>query len=334
MGHFHWWKFYKIYNVHFEREGNPSRICPAMSSNKELSGMTFFDGAPGKSPFDLLRSEDDNVSLNGEEDNQNTKSSTLKASISKKSDPIPIRPSVIHEMDDGEGGEWQQSSSHHHHRKGQNKQIVKSIDSSHSYGSSGSYGHHGHGGKGDGATFVAATTSSSPSHFSSGATGNSNANGSNSIGESRSNINLGNNRKVNHSSNAGNSTNSNNLGSNNSSSFNHNSSLSFNRNQHQNSHNVTSPTNPISQKRYHHNPVQPHELKSETTLELYNFPTEYRTNDLRKFLTSFDGHYRLKWKDDHCCWAVFDGSDLSEKALLELQDPVIKLKRYTIEVAE
>lgn len=46
--------------------------------------------------------------------------------------------------------------------------------------------------------------------------------------------------------------------------------------------------------------------KAENSIELYEFPSTLKTNDLRKFLQEFDGHYRLKWINDTSCYVVFD----------------------------
>lgn len=50
--------------------------------------------------------------------------------------------------------------------------------------------------------------------------------------------------------------------------------------------------------------------KAENSIELYEFPSTLKTNDLRKFLQEFDGHYRLKWINDTSCYVVFDEESL------------------------
>lgn len=50
--------------------------------------------------------------------------------------------------------------------------------------------------------------------------------------------------------------------------------------------------------------------KAENSIELYEFPSTLKTNDLRKFLQEFDGHYRLKWINDTSCYVVFDDESL------------------------
>jgi hypothetical protein len=52
--------------------------------------------------------------------------------------------------------------------------------------------------------------------------------------------------------------------------------------------------------------------KAETSIELYEFPSTLKTNDLRKFLQEFDGHYRLKWINDTSCYVVFDDESLGK----------------------
>ena len=53
--------------------------------------------------------------------------------------------------------------------------------------------------------------------------------------------------------------------------------------------------------------------KAENSIELYEFPSTLKTNDLRKFLQEFDGHYRLKWINDTSCYVVFDEESLGKK---------------------
>ena len=49
---------------------------------------------------------------------------------------------------------------------------------------------------------------------------------------------------------------------------------------------------------------------AENSIELYDFASTIRTNDLRKILAAFDGHYRLKWHNDTSCFVVFDDNSL------------------------
>lgn len=58
--------------------------------------------------------------------------------------------------------------------------------------------------------------------------------------------------------------------------------------------------------------------KAENSIELYDFPSTLKTADLRKFLQSFDGHYRLKWINDTSCYVVFDDESLGIKLKLNL----------------
>lgn len=63
-------------------------------------------------------------------------------------------------------------------------------------------------------------------------------------------------------------------------------------------------------------PGKPKEIivpKVENSIELYEFPSTLKTNDLRKFLQEFDGHYRLKWINDTSCYVVFDDESLGKK---------------------
>ena len=52
--------------------------------------------------------------------------------------------------------------------------------------------------------------------------------------------------------------------------------------------------------------------KTENSIELFEFPSTLKTNDLRKFLQEFDGHYRLKWINDTSCYVVFDDESLGK----------------------
>lgn len=63
-------------------------------------------------------------------------------------------------------------------------------------------------------------------------------------------------------------------------------------------------------------PGKPKEVvvpKAENSIELYEFPSTLKTNDLRKFLQEFDGHYRLKWINDTSCYVVFDDESLGKQ---------------------
>lgn len=59
--------------------------------------------------------------------------------------------------------------------------------------------------------------------------------------------------------------------------------------------------------------------KAENSIELYDFPSTLKTNDLRKFLQEFDAHYRLKWINDTSCYVVFDDESLGKDSYLNIQ---------------
>lgn len=63
-------------------------------------------------------------------------------------------------------------------------------------------------------------------------------------------------------------------------------------------------------------PPKPKEIvvpKAENSIELYDFPSTLKTNDIRKFLHDFDGNYRLKWINDTSCYVVFDEDSLGKR---------------------
>ena len=69
-------------------------------------------------------------------------------------------------------------------------------------------------------------------------------------------------------------------------------------------------------------PLKPKEIvipKPENSVELYDFPSTLKTNDLRKFLQDFDGHYRLKWVNDTSCFVVFEEDSLGITGLIFFQ---------------
>jgi hypothetical protein len=72
---------------------------------------------------------------------------------------------------------------------------------------------------------------------------------------------------------------------------------------------------------------QPINLSPETTIEMYDFPIAFRTNDLKNVLNKFTGRYRLKWHNDTSCWAVFNEAEDVEEAL-SLPDENLKFRRY------
>ena len=72
---------------------------------------------------------------------------------------------------------------------------------------------------------------------------------------------------------------------------------------------------------------QPIILSPMTTVEMYDFPIAFRTNDLKNALNKFTGRYRLKWHNDTSCWVVFNGSEDVDEAL-STADEYIKFRRY------
>ena len=80
------------------------------------------------------------------------------------------------------------------------------------------------------------------------------------------------------------------------------------------------PRPPISER-------QPIILSPETTVEMFDFPIAFRTNDLKNSLNKFAGRYRFKWHNDTSCWVVFNSSEDVEEALSTV-DEYIKFRRY------
>lgn len=93
-----------------------------------------------------------------------------------------------------------------------------------------------------------------------------------------------------------------------------------------------SPSHPTSFKRSNYiPPVALEQLAPELTLEIYNFPAAWRTSDIRKLLTPFEGHYRLKWQNDTSCWIHFDAAETAARALDELQCAEASLRPFSPE---
>lgn len=83
-----------------------------------------------------------------------------------------------------------------------------------------------------------------------------------------------------------------------------------------------------------HPPVLLEEIKAESALELYGFPSKYRTGHLRKFVETVASGglgFRLKWQNDQSCWVVFDEPEMLKKALAELHDEVIQVRPFAQE---
>lgn len=83
-----------------------------------------------------------------------------------------------------------------------------------------------------------------------------------------------------------------------------------------------------------HPPVLIEEIKAETALELYGFPSKYRTGHLRRFVETVATTglgFRLKWQNDQSCWVVFDEPEMLKKALAELHDEAIQVRPFAQE---
>lgn len=66
-------------------------------------------------------------------------------------------------------------------------------------------------------------------------------------------------------------------------------------------------------------PVLLEQLSPKLTLEIYDFPESWRTNDIKKILSPLDGKYRLKWQNDTSCFIHFETAEEATNALAELQ---------------
>lgn len=70
-------------------------------------------------------------------------------------------------------------------------------------------------------------------------------------------------------------------------------------------------------------------LDESTSVEVYDFPAEFRTPDIRALLGAFDGKYRIKWNNDTSCWAVFgDASDAAAFLAAPLSRSDVKVRAY------
>lgn len=78
-------------------------------------------------------------------------------------------------------------------------------------------------------------------------------------------------------------------------------------------------------------PVSVEQFNPEHTLEIFNFPSAWRTSDIRKFLSPFDGCYRLKWQNDTSCWVHFDDPSVASRALSELHSEEASLRVFAPE---
>lgn len=83
-----------------------------------------------------------------------------------------------------------------------------------------------------------------------------------------------------------------------------------------------------SGRRTHAAPVAVEQFTPELTLEIFNFPSAWRTSDIRKFLSPFEGQYRLKWQNDTSCWVHFEEASIASRALLELQNEEASLRVF------
>lgn len=70
-------------------------------------------------------------------------------------------------------------------------------------------------------------------------------------------------------------------------------------------------------------------MTTENTLEIYSFPSTWHSAELNKLLAAFSGQYRLKWRNDASCYAVFDSTETMQKALLEISnESACKVRQY------
>lgn len=59
-------------------------------------------------------------------------------------------------------------------------------------------------------------------------------------------------------------------------------------------------------------PLQMDQLNKDQTVEVYDFPSEWRTSDLKRLFAGSE--YRLKWHSDNSCWFHFENADACSKA--------------------
>lgn len=78
--------------------------------------------------------------------------------------------------------------------------------------------------------------------------------------------------------------------------------------QHQNSHQHHHRSKPFIP------PLQMDQLNESQTVEVYDFPSDWRTSDLKRLFPSLE--YRLKWHSDNSCWFHFENEELCSKATI------------------
>lgn len=84
---------------------------------------------------------------------------------------------------------------------------------------------------------------------------------------------------------------------------------------HQNSHH----NNNNNHHHHHHRskpfipPLQMDQLNKDQTVEVYDFPSEWRTSDLKRLFAGSE--YRLKWHSDNSCWFHFENAEACSKAI-------------------
>lgn len=72
-------------------------------------------------------------------------------------------------------------------------------------------------------------------------------------------------------------------------------------------------------------------LNPEQTLEIYGFPEIWRTTDIKKALSPFEGQYKLKWQNDTSCFLHFQSAELAGAALEQLKLEDASLRRFSPE---
>lgn len=78
-------------------------------------------------------------------------------------------------------------------------------------------------------------------------------------------------------------------------------------------------------------PVSLDQLNAEQTLEICAFPEVWRTSDIRRVFSSFEGQYRLKWQNDTSCFVHFEGAETAAKALAEVHPESATIRPYAPE---
>lgn len=75
-------------------------------------------------------------------------------------------------------------------------------------------------------------------------------------------------------------------------------------------------------------PLNVDQFSASLTIEIYDFPISWKTSDIKKLLSPFEGQFRLKWQSDTSCWVHFDSEELATRALKEIQSQDVSIRPF------